>query len=105
MKLFFFLTVVGFLGCRPAAAPFVSKLDSVQVVYRDSVQGPFIFTGLYKTTKTFVPVGDSNTTTGKWNLDTVWAVKIQVDTLTGKNALHLYHYQPVSKSHLQILHP
>jgi len=104
MKLFFFLTVVVFLGCRPAAAPFVSKLDSVQVVYRDSVRGPFIFTGLYQTYRIFFPVGDSGiTTTGKWIIDTAWLMKLQTDTFTIPGKPHLYNYQSVTKRYVQIL--
>lgn len=105
MKHFFILIAIGLFSCQHPSVKFTPKLDSVQVVYRDSAQGPFIFTGLYRTTKTFDPVGDSNTTTGRWNIDTVWAIKIQSDTLTAKNATHIYRYQLVNKKYVQIISP
>ena len=105
MKYFFFLIAIGLFSCGHAAVKFIPKMDSVQVVYKDSVQGPFIFTGLYQITKTFVPVGDSNTTTGRWNMDTVWAMKIQSDTFTSKTATHTYKYQQVNKKYVQIITP
>lgn len=93
------------LSCGHPSIKFTPKLDSCQVVYRDSLQGPFLFTGLYQTTKTFLPVGDSSTTTGRWNVDTAWAIKIQSDTLTSKNAVHTYKYQQVNKKYVQIISP
>jgi hypothetical protein len=103
MKYFFLFIAIGFFSCGHPAAKFISKLDSVQVVYKDSVQGPFLFTGLYQVTKTFVPVGDSNTTTGRWSIDTVWGMKIQIDTFTSPHAVHAYRYQPVNKKYVQII--
>lgn len=91
------------LSCSHSSVKFTPKLDSVQVVYKDSVQGPFLFTGLYQVTKTFVPVGDSNTTTGKWVVDSAWAVKIQNDTFTSPHAVHSYRYQQVNKKYVQII--
>lgn len=105
MKYFFFLIAIGLFSCGHPSVKFTPKLDSIQVVYKDSVQGPFLFTGLYQITKTFVPVGDSNTTTGRWNIDTAWAMKIQSDTLTAKNSIHTYRYQPVNKKYVQIIAP
>lgn len=82
----------------------VSKLDSCQVVYKDSSVGPFIFVGLYRTTPAFVPVGDSFvTTTGKWVYDTVWAMKQQTDTFKSPTAVHTYNYIPVSKKFVTII--
>jgi hypothetical protein len=104
MKQFLFLlAIVSVISCGHPAVKFTPKLDSVQVVYKDSVQGPFLFTGLYQVTKTFVPVGDSNTTTGRWVVDSVWAVKIQNDTFTTPGKPHTFRYQPVNKKYVQII--
>lgn len=97
-------STVLFSACNSAPAiPFSVKIDSVPVVYKDSANGPFLFTGLYQTTRTFIPVGDSNTTKGRWDVDTNWAMKIQVDTLKATNAVHTYRYQAVNKKYVQIL--
>lgn len=91
-------------SCSHPAVKFIPKLDSVQVVYKDSLQGPFIFTALYQTTRTFLPL-DSQSTTGHWLLDTIYALKIQTDTNKLPNAVHTYKYQQVNKRYIQIIAP
>ena len=98
------LAIVALVSCGHPSVKFIPKLDSVQVVYKDSVQGPFLFTGIYQTTRTFLPV-DSSSTVGFWHTDTLWAMKIQTDTLKVPNAIHSYRYQQVNKKYVQIIAP
>jgi len=96
-------TVVLF-SCQSASKkePFNYKIDTTKVVYKDSVRGPFILEAVYQPSRYFVPIGDSGvTTTGKWIIDTAWAVKVQTDTLTGPKAQHTYQYQIVNKKYVQ----
>lgn len=109
----FLVVCWGIISCNSKKEiKFVPKLDSVQVVYKDSVQGPFLFVGLFRSTSTFVPTSKdtivylsdtSKKFDGKYIIDTVWALKIQMDTMKDPKAVHTYKYQPVNKKYIQII--
>lgn len=97
-----FLLLVSLFSCHSSVPKFTSKTDSTQVVYRDREQGPFLFVGLYQTSRTFVPT-DSGSTSGRYVIDTSWVMKQQTDTFTSKTAQHKYSYTPVLKQNVQII--
>lgn len=108
MKSIVIIAIVFLSSCGVSTKPsvkFEQKVDTVQVVYKDSLRGPFILTAVYSITKTFRPIGnDSSTTKGEWKTDTGWWAKIQTDTLKDP-AKHTYSYQPFDKKYIVSIFP
>jgi len=108
MKIGIIASVVLFLvSCsdvsKKKSEKFIPKIDSVKVVYADSMNGPYIFWGIYSTSSVFQRV-DSTSNKGEDRLDTIWNLKIQIpDTFSSPNAVHAYRYQYVDKRYVQII--
>lgn len=99
------ILTIGFLflfSCHSTPPKFTPKVDSVQVVYKDSVRGPYLFVGVYQITRTFVPT-EEGSTSGKYLIDTAWYIKQQADTFTSPKATHTYNYSGVQKKYVQIV--
>lgn len=108
MKSVFIISIVFLSSCglgTKSSVKFIPKIDTVQIVYKDTSRGPFILTAVYSTFRAFKPVGnDSSTTKGEWTIDTSFWAKSQIDTLKDP-AKHTYSYQPFDKKYIVAIVP
>jgi hypothetical protein len=110
---FLLAAVIFFASCSHPKPVFESKSDTVDVVVRTSKNGAIgLLRGAYSTINTFIPV-DTNSTQGKFIIDTIWQVEVLIDTARGKDhkplfdSLHRpmpqYKWQVANKKFVQII--